>query len=121
MASRTEAAVAGRSSASHHLIAVLSPHFISNIPRCNLEFRQSQPKGSTAKKDPSHKPRPDWNLCWKALTPEEKRIELVKAPTIEDQRKYIEDADLIIWACGYQSNPIKVKDNDGKLINLQAK
>ena len=76
MASRTEAAVAGRSSASHHLIAVLSPHFISNIPRCNLEFRQSQPKGSTAKKDPSHKPRPDWNLCWKALTPEEKRIEL---------------------------------------------
>ena len=76
MASRTEAAVAGRSSASHHLIAVLSPHFISNIPRCSLEFRQSQQKGSTAKKDPSHKPRPDWNLCWKALTPEEKRIEL---------------------------------------------
>ena len=76
MASRTEAAVAGRSSTSHHLITVLSPHIISNIPRCNLEFRQSQPKGSTAKKDPSHKPRPDWNLCWKALTPEEKRIEL---------------------------------------------
>lgn len=52
---------------------------------------------------------------------EEKRIELIKTPTIEDQRKYIEEADLIIWACGYQSNPIKVKDNDGKLINLQAK
>ena len=76
MASRTETAVAGRSSSSHHLFAVISSHIISNIPRCNLEFRQSQPKGSTAKKDPSHKPRADWNLCWKALTPEEKRIEL---------------------------------------------
>ena len=40
----------------------------------------------------------------------EKRIKLVSAITPEDQGKYIEKADLVIWACGYQTNKIFSRD-----------
>ena len=46
----------------------------------------------------------------------EKRVRLVKAPTPDKQDKYLENADLIIWACGYQTNKIPIKDVDNKLI-----
>lgn len=49
---------------------------------------------------------------------QEQRIELVKAETIDEQRPYLEAADLIIWACGYQTNKIPIKDYDGKDISL---
>jgi hypothetical protein len=32
---------------------------------------------------------------------EEKRVYVIKAETPELQRKYVEEADLVIWACGY--------------------
>lgn len=31
----------------------------------------------------------------------EKRVQLVKAPTVEEQAKHLEEADIVIWACGY--------------------
>ena len=31
----------------------------------------------------------------------EKRVRLVKAAKPKDQAKYLEGADLVIWACGY--------------------
>jgi len=31
----------------------------------------------------------------------EKRLRLVKAMTVEEQTPYIDEADLVIWACGY--------------------
>jgi hypothetical protein len=32
---------------------------------------------------------------------DEKRVKLVKAETPELQKPHLEEADLIIWACGY--------------------
>ena len=46
----------------------------------------------------------------------EKRVRLVKAPTPAEQAKYLEGADLVVWACGYQTNRIPVKDIDNKVI-----
>jgi len=40
----------------------------------------------------------------------EPRIELVKAVTPADQGKHIEKADLVIWACGYQTNKVFCRD-----------
>lgn len=51
----------------------------------------------------------------------EKRVRLVKAPTPADQEKYLESADIVIWACGYQTNRIPVKDIDNKVIQMSAK
>ena len=48
-------------------------------------------------------------------------MKLVKAPTPEEQAKYIKDADLVIWACGYQTNKIPVKDHEGKEVTLSQK
>lgn len=52
---------------------------------------------------------------------EEKRVSLVKAETPELQRPYLEDADLIIWACGYQTNKIPIKDFEGKELPLSQR
>ena len=49
----------------------------------------------------------------------EKRIKLVKAPTPEDQAKHIKGADLVIWAGGYETNCIPIKDHQGNEIPLQ--
>ena len=33
----------------------------------------------------------------------------------------METADLVVWACGYQTNRIPVKDVDNKVITMSAK
>jgi hypothetical protein len=52
---------------------------------------------------------------------DEKRIELIKAEIVDEQRPYLEEADLVIWACGYQTNKIPIRDYDGKDISLSQK
>ena len=42
----------------------------------------------------------------------------MKAVTPEEQAVHVKDADLVIWACGYQTNKIPVKDHEGKEITL---
>ena len=51
----------------------------------------------------------------------EKRVRLVKAPTAAEQAKYLESADLVVWACGYQTNRIPIKDIDNKVISMSTK
>ena len=38
----------------------------------------------------------------------EKRIRLVKAMTVEQQKPYIDNADVVVWACGYSTNSIPI-------------
>ena len=52
---------------------------------------------------------------------EEKRVRLILAPTPQDQLKHIEEADIVIWSAGYQTNPVVVRDTDNKVIEKQAK
>jgi hypothetical protein len=52
---------------------------------------------------------------------EEKRVKLIKAETPELQREHIENADLVVWACGYQTNRIPIKDYEGRDIGLSQK
>jgi len=51
----------------------------------------------------------------------EKRVSLVKAPTPSDQAKHIEKADLVIWACGYQTKYMPIKDPDNQIIDHSQK
>jgi hypothetical protein len=37
------------------------------------------------------------------------------------QREHVENADLVIWACGYQTNRIPIKDYEGRDIGLSQK
>ena len=61
--------------------------------------------------------RGDAKRLYKAIkNGSEKRVRLVKAPTPADQSKYLEHADLVVWACGYQTNPILVKDIDSRVV-----
>lgn len=48
-------------------------------------------------------------------------MQLVKAATPEEQSPYIMNADLVIWACGYETNKIPIKDHEGKEIPLMRK
>jgi len=48
-------------------------------------------------------------------------VRLVKAMTPAEQAKHIEGADLVIWACGYQTNKIPIKDIDNKFVQMSAK
>ena len=52
-------------------------------------------------------------LYYKIRTGTEKRVQCIKASTAQEQAKYLQDADLVIWACGYQTNQIPIKDADG--------
>ena len=36
---------------------------------------------------------------------------MIKTSSNEEQRRYIQDSDYIIWACGYNTNNIKIMDN----------
>lgn len=45
------------------------------------------------------------------ITGEEKRIHLIKTSTNEEQRRLIQEADYVIWACGYNTNNIKISDS----------
>ena len=51
----------------------------------------------------------------------EKRVKIVKAKTPEDQAKVMEDADLVIWAAGYQTNKTIIKDHADKQVCLSQK
>jgi len=52
---------------------------------------------------------------------QEKRVSLIQAREAEDQRAYVDRADLVIWACGYQTNQIPFKDTDRKRLALSQK
>jgi hypothetical protein len=43
----------------------------------------------------------------------------VKCVTPAEQSVYVEQADLVIWAAGYQTSKINIKDTDNKPIGLQ--
>ncbi len=45
----------------------------------------------------------------------------MKAETPEQQRPHIDEADLVIWAAGYQTSKIAIKDFEGKEIALSQK
>jgi lysine/ornithine N-monooxygenase len=61
--------------------------------------------------------RGDAKELYKKITRgEEKRIQLTK--TFDDQFDYIKEADIIIWACGYNTNSIPIKDFRGHNIDL---
>lgn len=60
-------------------------------------------------------------LYRKVVRGEEKRVKLVKVPTPEEQTKYIDEADLVIWACGYQTNKIPIKDQEGREVIMSQK
>ena len=51
---------------------------------------------------------------------DEKRIQLIHAPTPIEQKKYAEDADLVIWSCGYQTQKIKIHTQAGKSVKLST-
>ena len=50
----------------------------------------------------------------------EPRIQLISARTPEEQGVYIQKADLVIWACGYQTNKIFTRDQRGEKIQLSS-
>ena len=41
------------------------------------------------------------NLYKKIISGEDQRIKLVKAISPKEQLVHVQDADLVIWACGY--------------------
>jgi len=41
------------------------------------------------------------NLYLRVKNGQEKRVEFVKAVTPQQQNVYVEQADIVIWACGY--------------------
>jgi hypothetical protein len=47
---------------------------------------------------------------------DEKRIQMVQAVNADQQRPYVEAADIVIWACGYQTQTIPIKDVDHKTL-----
>ena len=51
----------------------------------------------------------------------EKRVAFVLAATPALQAEHIRNADLVIWACGYQTNKIPIKDHEGKEISLSQR
>lgn len=42
----------------------------------------------------------------------ETRVSLIKAETPENQYKFVQKADLVIWACGYQTKAIPMIDQN---------
>lgn len=48
----------------------------------------------------------------------EKRVTLVRATYPETQAQYLKNADLVVWACGYTTNRIPIRDQEGREINL---
>jgi hypothetical protein len=50
----------------------------------------------------------------------ETRLRFVQARTVEEQTPYLEDADLIIWSCGYQTKFIPIYDMGNTQQNQKA-
>ncbi len=49
---------------------------------------------------------------------QEKRVKLIQARDSEEQKQYVDRADLVVWSCGYQTNKIPIKDTDRKKLAL---
>ena len=49
---------------------------------------------------------------------QEKHAELVRADTIDEQKKMISKADIVIVACGYHSNQLPIMDANGNEFSL---
>lgn len=65
--------------------------------------------------------RGDAKMLYKSVKEgREKRVQLLKCPRVQDQIKHVQEADLVIWACGYQTQILKIKDAC-KDITLQQK
>ena len=56
------------------------------------------------------------NLYKRIINGTEKRIKLVQASSYQEQRSHVDQADLVVWACGYQTKKIPFKDHEGKEI-----
>lgn len=54
-------------------------------------------------------------LYWAVKEGREKRVQLIKCPKPSDQAKHVNEADLVIWACGYQTQPLSLKDGDRQI------
>lgn len=52
---------------------------------------------------------------------EEKRAVLVKAGTPEQQAEHVRNADLVVWACGYRTDRIPIRDHEGHEITLSQR
>ena len=61
------------------------------------------------------------NLYTSIVNGKEKRVKLIKAGTVEEQAKHVKEADMVFWACGYQTNKIPIKDHEGKEITLSQR
>jgi len=60
-------------------------------------------------------------LYKRVISGQEKRIRLIQAESPKDQAKHIQAADLVIWSCGYQTNKITIKNQEGIEIPLGQK
>lgn len=52
------------------------------------------------------------------ISKQEKRVKLIQALSADDQSAHVNQADLVIWACGYQTNKIPIIDITNKQIKL---
>lgn len=57
-------------------------------------------------------------LYRKVIRCEEKRITLIKTSSNEEQKKYIQESDYVVWACGYNSNNLKIVDSKNNPIDF---
>jgi len=51
----------------------------------------------------------------------ERRVQLIRCPKPVDQEKHIEQAELVVWATGYQTQDLKIKEADNKALNFFSK
>lgn len=58
------------------------------------------------------------DLYNKIIRGEENRVQLIHTQTNEEQHKFIKDADVVIWACGYITNNIPIYDSRNNLLEF---
>lgn len=64
--------------------------------------------------------RGDAKALWRNIRDQkETRVRLIKAPGPSIQNKLFEDASVIIWACGYKTNVMPIRDVEGNCIPLR--
>ena len=51
---------------------------------------------------------------------EEKRVQIIEAPTVSEQEKFVNEADIVIWATGYQSSKIPIFNWKEQRIKLSS-
>lgn len=57
-------------------------------------------------------------LYKKVLSRQETRVQLVKTDTEQDQLELVDQSDIVIWACGYQTNSISVVDSKNSQLDF---